>query len=189
MIQSAMHYISLVLNQYLKLKFSLVEDHVVLNNIINSDGTEPLINKNKLVLTLINVDQQTLKPYNPTIKKTLEKYSNNTSLTTNINLDILISANFDDYSEALKFLGEAIFFFQENSILDETGNSNFPNGINKIQIDQEQINYLEMQNLWAVMGAKYIPSAIYKTRVLTSQVDQKDVFNTSVINPKIEITK
>ncbi len=180
MIRPALHFVSTALNQFVKNKLGLDEDTVVLNHIIESDESEPLENKNKVVITLINIEYQTLKPYYISNKRLENESYASLSPSQSFNLDILISSNFDDYSESLKFLGTAMLFFQIHPVFNAVNFSTLPEGVNKLELDVEQINYTEMHNLWSAMGAKYRPSIVYKTRMVTIQGDESDRFDTSI---------
>ena len=61
MINEALQFIVQALNQALKNNFHADEDLVVMNNVIQTDGTIPLINQNKIVLSLINIEKETNK--------------------------------------------------------------------------------------------------------------------------------
>jgi hypothetical protein len=171
MIQKALQFVGNVLNQSLKTTFGSTESVVVINNVIQSDGSIPLINKNKIVLSLINIEKETAKPfYNRNQQLASGNYAD-ISPAERYNLDILVTSNFDDYSETLKFLNESIVFFQTNIAITAETFSNIPAGITKLEFDIEKINFRDMQHLWSAMGAKYQPSVIYKMRLITIQSD------------------
>jgi len=185
MIQPALHFIASALNQFIRNKFGLEDAAVALNHIIEPDETVPLENKNKVVITLINIEYQTLKPFYVTTKRIDDSQYESVSPTQRFNLDILISSNFDDYSESLKFLGAAMLFFQINPSFDAEQYPGIPQGIDKLQLDIEQINYSEMHNLWSAMGAKYKPSIVYKTRMVSIQGDEVEQFDAAVTQTNI----
>ena len=167
MITQALQFTSDVLDQYLKNQFSPDESKVSLNNLIDPDGTVPLINQNKLVLSLINIDNETSRPYYIRTEKTQDGQFSNINLSERFNLYILFSSNFDDYKEGLKFLNAAILFFQVHTCLDVATYPQMPGELNKLEFDIEKITYHQMHSLWTSMGAKYQPSVIYRMRLIT----------------------
>ncbi|QHS56442.1 DUF4255 domain-containing protein [Mucilaginibacter sp. 14171R-50] len=172
MINEALQFIVQALNQALKNNFLSDEDLVVMNNVIQADGTIPLINQNKVVLSLINIEKETNKPFN-TYKRPLE--DNNYaagSPSEYYNLDILFSSNFDDYSESLKMLSAVIAYFQGHTSLTPADSSAIPAGIKKLDVDVERLAFHQMHSLWTAMGAKYQPSILYKVRLLNIQSGQ-----------------
>lgn len=96
------------------------------------------------------------------------------------NLDLLVTSNFDDYNESLKFLNAVIQFFQSYVVLDATNFSNIPTGLNKLEFEIEKLNYNQMHSLWTAMGAKYQPSIVYKTRLITIQSYDNESFTPAI---------
>jgi hypothetical protein len=175
MLMNALQFTTNILDQYVKNKYHLDESKVILNNIIDNSGSIPTENQNKIVLSLINIEQETAQPFYVRTQKLNNGYTN-TNPPQRFNLDLLLTSNFDDYSETLKFLNTVIQFFQSNIVVDATRFSNIPKGINKLEFEIEKLNYNQMHSLWTAMGAKYQPSVVYKTRLLTIQSDESDGF-------------
>jgi hypothetical protein len=180
MISQALEFTSAVLDQYLKNRFALDESKLELNLLIEPGGTIPPANKNKLVLSLINIEKESVRPYYIHKEKLPNGSFSNFSISARFNLDILLSANFDDYKEALKFLDAAILFFQVNTFLDSKTNPEIPDGITKLEYDVEKVTYHQMHSLWTAMGAKYLPSIIYKIRMVTVRGTDVEGFTPAV---------
>lgn len=180
MIYKALQFTSNLIDQFLKNTFSLDESKVVLNNLIDSDGSIPKNNQNKVVLSLINIEKETTRAFNTRNHQLGNGSYVNLNPEERFNVDILLSANFDDYSEALKFINAIIIFFQVNTSLSASNSSVIPKGINKLEFDIEKLNYQQMHSLWTAMGAKYQPSVIYKMRLLTLQGFESNGFAASV---------
>lgn len=184
MIMKSLQFTHDVLGQYLMNNFNLDESRVVLNNIIDANGNIPLENQNKVVISLINVERETLKPFYVRNQKLNNGNYAEVNPSERYNLDILITSNFDDYNETLKFLNAVILFFQANTAVDSASFSSLPQGINRLEYDIEKISYHQMHSLWTAMGAKYQPSVIYKMRLLTLQAKESYAFTTSVKQTK-----
>lgn len=172
MISKALQFTNDALNQFMQNRFGLDDKKVLLNKLIESNGNVPQVNQNKVVMSLINVEKETVKPfYNRNQQLQNGNYAD-VSPAERYNLDLLISSSFDDYGETLKFLEAVILFFQVNPFLDARSSSNMPAGIDKLEFEIEKITYHQMQSLWTAMGAKYQPSVIYKTRLVTVQANE-----------------
>ncbi|WP_316821907.1 DUF4255 domain-containing protein [Pedobacter gandavensis] len=169
MINKALQFTSDTLNQFLRNRFGLDETKVVMNKLIDSNGQVPSINQNKVIISLINLEKETTKAYHIRNHSLSNGSFVNVNPAERFNLDILLSANFDDYSETLKFLNAVILFFQLNNSLSVNTSSSFPAGLEKLEFDIEKLSYQQMNNLWSAMGANYQPSVIYKMRLLTIQ--------------------
>ncbi len=172
MLEKALQFTCSVLDQYLRTKFGLTDSSVVINNVINADGSVPIENKNKIVISLLNIEQETNKQFYGRTNKTNEGSYTDVNPAERYNLDVLFSSSFQEYSETLKFLNATLEFFQANTIIDRGTYSSLPEGVNKLDFDIEQISYHQMHSLWSAMGAKYQPSIIYKLRLITIQSNE-----------------
>ena len=180
MINSALQFTSNILNQFIKNRFGLDENIVLLNNLVDSNGSIQQANKNKVVISLINIEKETNKPVYSNHQKVANGNYVNISTVERFNLDVLISSNFDDYNETLKFLTEVITFFQINTMIDAGKFPNIPVGLTKLEYEIEKISYHNMQSLWTAMGATYQPSLVYKIRLITIEANEAEGFTTAI---------
>lgn len=172
MIDVSLEYIRKELDQSLMTNFGLESSVVVLNNLSDMNGNSPQKNQNKLVVTLVNLEYEINKQFYGGQRHNVSQVSRiNPSVC--FNLDILVSANFDEYSEALKFLTATIGFFQENISFTRANHPALPKGISNLNFEIENSPSGKTHNLWTSLGAKYLPSITYKIRhvsVLSEQV-------------------
>ncbi|MFA7240081.1 MAG: DUF4255 domain-containing protein [Sulfuricellaceae bacterium] len=172
MIQSALVYIKKKLDQYLVNSFSLNESITVLNHLVNQDGSRPPKNQNKMVITLINLDYDTNKQYQGSQHHVAGGGITKINPAIPFNLDLLLTASFDDYEEALKFLNATIVFFHGHNSFNAKTTPDIPNGIKMLNFEIQNASHFETHNLWSAMGAKYQPSIIYKVRHVTVQSNE-----------------
>lgn len=172
MLEKALQFTRDVLDRYLRNKFGLSDSAVVINNVINPNGEVPQKNQNKIVISLLNIEQETNKQFYGRNQRQRSGSFADVNPMERYNLDVLFSSNFSDYGETLKFLNATIEFFQANVSIDRGNFASLPEGMNRLDFDIEQITYHQMHSLWSAMGAKYQPSVIYKTRLITIQTDQ-----------------
>lgn len=180
MILTALQFTNKILDQFLKNTFGLDESKVVINTIVDANGTIPRPNQNKVVISLINIEKETLKPFYVRNKKLVDGSYSNIPLTERYNLDILLTSNFDDYTETLKFLNASILFFQVNAAVDASSYSTIPKEIARLEFEMEKITYHQMHSLWSAMGAKYQPSVIFKTRLVSISADKTLGFDAAI---------
>ncbi len=173
MIESALEYTKDCLSERLKNQFGTTDSKVILNGLVDVDGRLHDKNNNKVVVTLLNLEEETAKPYYDRYRATADGKWKDKSPPLRLNVDLLITSIFGDYKEALKFLDAAIGFFQVNPVLTANNFANIPPGIEKLEFDIEKVNYFNMHSLWSAMGAKYQPSVIYKMRLISYQGDQE----------------
>lgn len=136
---------------------------VVLNNLVDANGNTPQKNQNKLVVTLINLENETNRQFYGGDRRDVGQISR-INPEVLFNLDILFSSCFDEYTESLKFLTATIGFFQENSSFTRANNPALPEGISTLKFEIENTPSGKTHNLWTALGAKYLPSIVYKMR-------------------------
>jgi hypothetical protein len=169
MISAALGHLAFQLNQQFKHNFQLVEDVVVVSNLVELDGSVAPNANNKLVLTLVNVARDTM-PFRPRN----EERSNDDRLLQHsaplfLNLYLMVSANFGagNYAEALKYISQAISFFQQKPVFDQRNSPGLDERIDKLILDVENLPISDLNNLWSLLGGRYLPSMFYKVRMLT----------------------
>ena len=172
MINETLEFISIALNNHFKSIFQVTEDKTIVSNIINSDGTVPIAISDKLVVCLVNIEQET------SIANL--GFTHNTGQTfqirnqpLNINLYILFAANFNNYNESLKFISSTISFFQGNYVFLKKNYPNMAENIDKLVFELLKTDYQSTNYLWNSLGAKYVPSMIYKVRMLS--IDENNI--------------
>ncbi|NBP67686.1 MAG: DUF4255 domain-containing protein [Cytophagia bacterium] len=188
MIYETLNCIVKELNEYLKIRFNIQDDKAILNSILNQDGSIPESCLNMIVLSLINLEHDTNIPYNPVYNNTKEK-AEQLYLPYNFNMDVLITAVFENknYDEGLKFLSQSIYFFQGKPMFNPDNTSDLTPGIQQIGMELIKLSYHEEHSLWGAMGAKYMPSVLFKIRLISFQ--RGIVINSSSrIQPDSEVT-
>jgi hypothetical protein len=174
MIYQALNCVTRELNEFLASRFSLHgKSGAALNTILNQDGTIPEHNLNKIILSLINMEHETNVRYNPVHKlnedKSMASIMDNPPY--NFNLDVLITAVFEstNYDEGLKFLSESISFFQRKNSFTPDNTPGMEKGLLELNFELIKLSYHQEHSLWGALGAKYMPSVLFKIRLLSFQ--------------------
>ncbi len=164
MIVEALSCVTREMNDYFKNKLNLSEDKVILSAIMNQDGTIAIQGENKVVITLINIEREHSINNNVLIdpKGTL-------TAPVYINLEIMVSAYFTaaNYAESLHFISWVISFFQQKYLFTHSNTPGLDPSIEKLLFEIVNTNPEMLNITWATLGAKYMPSLIYKMRMLT----------------------
>jgi hypothetical protein len=150
------------LNVYFRTRLKIQEDKAELSAIVNQDGTIALQSENKVLVSLLNIEREPFSASSANIGR--QKLS--------LNIIVIFSCHFSNsnYSEAIRFLDLIITYFEENYTLEA---QNIYDGNNKIKIEIETFNLEKVQNIWSTIGAKYLPSVIYKLRMIV--VDSNNI--------------
>lgn len=180
MIHSALEFLTAELNAFIKLKVGdTMGNRIYLSSVTNEAGIA--IPDQSLGLSLINIEEER------TIKEQRSTYINSVGKTEKrnpeiqLNLYVLITANFqnknlngssDDYIEGLKQLGYAIAFFQSKNVFTKENSpslASFDSELSKIVVELYSYSFEQLYNFWTVVGAKYLPSVLYKVKTLKIQ--------------------
>lgn len=159
MIYESLACITEELNEYFRIRLKIPEEKVLLSSIVNPDGTIALPGENKIALTLVNIEKE------PSANKTGLTNSPGVSLTLQVMFVVYFSSN--NYSEGLKFLSLIISFMQQKPVFTRANSPALHESIEKLSVELETHGLERMNNLWAMVGAKYMPSVLYRVRLLT----------------------
>lgn len=180
MIHSTLEFLTAELNAFIKLKVGDTRgNRIFLSSVTNEAGIA--IPDQSLGLSLINIEEErTIKEQRSTYLNALGK-TEKRNPEIQLNLYVLITANFqnkkvndssDDYVEGLKQLGYAIAFFQSKNVFtkeNSPGLASFDPELTKIVVELYSYSFEQLYNFWTVVGAKYLPSVLYKVKTLKIQ--------------------
>ena len=117
-------------------------------------------------ITLVNIEEDR-------ISKSPENYvrQDNNLIYKNpkiyLNLYALFAVNLSSYPESLKRLSFIIQFFQYQNVFTPLGSPGLPVGVEKLILDLNTLSFQDMNNLWGILGSKYLPSVMYKIRMIS----------------------
>ncbi|MGY4829216.1 DUF4255 domain-containing protein [Sphaerotilaceae bacterium SBD11-9] len=169
MIDSAIGLIAAQLNQALRRAFQVGEDLVVVSNLVEQDGGVAPTVANKLAVFLVNLERETL-PYPSGSRPSMpsERMALNHP-PVYLNLLVMFAANFggSNYPEALKFISSTVAFFQGRPVIDHQNTPELDRRIDKLVLDIENLSLSDLSNLWGMLSGKYLPSVLYRVRMVT----------------------
>lgn len=140
---------------------------VQLNNIANA-GEEKNDLQNKIVITLIKIEEETSLKNSAFYQKKGRQEITKHHPAIHLNLFLLFSVTKKDYREALQLLSDTITFFQVHNVfsvgLPDSGPDEAP--AFKITVELHDIHFQEVFDMWSNLGNKQFPSVVYKVRLL-----------------------
>ncbi|MCF6257982.1 MAG: DUF4255 domain-containing protein [Gammaproteobacteria bacterium] len=184
MIDVAISHIASELNQYIRRTFSLSEDMVVISNLLELDGTVSAHVNNKLALFLVNVEKDNTPQQQAHLNAPGVERSVVSTPPLYLNLYLMVAGNFNgsNYSEGLKFVSTAVSFFQRQPVMDRYNTPALDKRIEKLVLDIENMNMQDLSSMWGMLGGKYLPSVLYKVRVV--MFDAGDIQSQSTLVKK-----
>lgn len=162
MIYLAINHIAFELNQFLRRSSLAGEDIVVLANPVEPDGRADQLTANKVVLFLAGIERDTVPG------RAGDSHALARNAPTFLNLYLMVAANFTgrSYPESLKHLSRVIAFFQQHPVFDRNSSPAMDAGIDKLILDMENLDRRELNNIWGMFGGKYMPSVLYRVRMV-----------------------
>ena len=166
MIYEALTCVTEEINEFFRSKLKINEEKIILSALINQDGTIAIQGENKVIVTLINLEKE---PAGKTHAGSGARTFSNTATPLSINIFVLFSAYFSstNYPESLRFLSFVIAFLQEKSVFSQSNTPRLDESIEKLTFEIESLGAEKLNNIWSTLGAKYMPSVLYKVRMLT----------------------
>lgn len=184
MIRTALEFIKKELDAYMAdreqdaVEYSIT--HIVeLNSIFKPDGSfnTPSVNSH-ITLMLAGLEEGRREGKSPYFRPTDDKQFIKLQPPVEMDLLLLFVAHDPSYETALRDLSDVISFFQSNPVFDE---QKYPalnaavsepdkktwQLIERLSFSLYNMSFEQMNNLWAMCGSKYIPSIVYKMKMLT----------------------
>lgn len=143
--------------------------------------------KSDAFISLVNIEEDR-------ISKSQENFTRNNNILTYknpkvyLNLYLLFSVNLSSYTESLKRLSYIIQFFQYRNVFTALTTPALPDGVEQLVFDLNTLSFQDLNNLWGIMGSKYLPSVMYKMRLISISEEfeqgEAGIINELVVNGK-----
>lgn len=185
MIDAAINHIATSVNQQLMRSFGLNEDVVVVSNVLEQDGTVATNVNNKIVLSLVNIekDSAAMAQQSSSASSALRAVVTNPPIHFNLYLMFASYFSGSNYQEGLKFISQAISYFQGQSVFDQQNSPGLDRNISKLVMDIYNLDITDLSNLWGVLSGRYLPSILYKVRMVTVDANTIRDQTTAVSTP------
>lgn len=169
------------LNEYIRNEYNLQENMIVLTNPVDMNGKlNPQID-NKLCVFVQHFEEEKL------LKNAAYQANAGMNPPMHFNVYLMFIANFPDpnYLESLRFISIVLEFFQGIRVFDRSNTPMLSANVEKIAFEYVNLDTEAMRNIWGMIGLKYMPSLIYKLKLLSFTNDLiREDFPSIIKNPK-----
>ncbi|WP_437682246.1 DUF4255 domain-containing protein [Sorangium sp. So ce131] len=86
-----------------------------------------------------------------------------------LNLHVLFAANFRQYDQALRYVSYVLMYFQSNPVFTPRDSPGLDERIEKLSLELQSLTYEQLNQVWAFVGGKQLPSVVYKVRMVALQ--------------------
>jgi hypothetical protein len=145
----------------------------------DSGGDNATKVENKVVLSLINIQEETTLKNAPhfKIRNDIAEYENP---PVSLNLFILISGNCETYDKSLRSISKTIEFFQgkpvfssANTVYNRTNVAFDVFDYFKFHLKLFTPTFEQLNNIWGTLGGRQLPSVIYKIQLIQIEHHKK----------------
>lgn len=167
MIDKALDFICREVNNYLRTKLDPPPEQAIILFNVSQLGSEEASDNDtsNAFLTLVNVEEDRISKSQENIVRRDDKLVYQQP-KVHLNLYLLFSAKLD-YPEALRRLSFIIQFFQHRRVFTPLTSPTLPAGIDELVLDLFTTSFQDLNNLWGVLGSRYLPSVLYKMRLVS----------------------
>ncbi|RZV54530.1 MAG: DUF4255 domain-containing protein [Flavobacteriaceae bacterium] len=169
MISKALSFIEEVTNNYLTgIHGPSTENYAILGNIaklVEGGDTTEAEDGSGIIISLVNIEEDRIsKNPNGIYREGGNVVRRNPSIL--LNLYVLFSANVSTYSVGLSRISNVIECFQNENFFMKTEHSLPDPELVKLQLELYTMNFEQVNHLWSTMGGKYLPSVLYKLKMI-----------------------
>ena len=149
------------------------EAWVALTNPVDLDGRISESARNKIVMALVGLQSDKMSGAVPGPSPVAGDQFAIMTAPLHINAFVLFVANFSEsnYPTGLGMLSRTIGFFQRNPVFTHDRLPGLAPEIDKLTMDFVSLDLSQTNHLMAMLGVKYLPSALYKLRMLPFMSD------------------
>ena len=166
-------FLAAQLNSYLRARTGLMSDKVKLSSIVDDAGKYAL-DEDSLSMTIINIEEDRV------VKDQLRdhKIRNGQHISSQpklkLNLFVMVAANFKKYDQSLKYISHILTFFQARPVFSPETYPALGSDIERLVIELQKLNYDQLNQIWAYIGAKQLPSVVYRIGMVSLQ-DESEI--------------
>ena len=169
MIDLVVNHLAGRLNQALRRTLRVTEDLAVASPLHELDGSIATQAVNRLVVFLVNIEREAAA-YSPAARPASTAARIPViAPPLHLNLLVMFAANFGtaNYQEALKLTAFTAAYFQSHVMLDHHSDPELDQRIERLSIEMEALGIHDLTNLWGVLGGRYVPSILYRVRMVS----------------------
>jgi hypothetical protein len=165
MLNETLQFLKDELNSYLHVRTGSTTDVIKVCSIVDETG-KYAFEKDLIGVSIINIEEERI------LKSHLNQYEmvNNQHVMVapelKLNLYILFAANFKLYDVGLRYLSLLLTFFQAHPVFTPVEYPDLDQRIERLVVELQCPSFEQLNQIWAFIGARQLPSVIYKVRMV-----------------------
>ena len=168
MLDAALDFLVKDANAWLVLRTGTDFGQLEATRIVDDSG-KWAITKERIGVALINVEEdRVLKSQLPEIV-IIDGRHVALQPDLKLNLHLLFAANFTKYDQALRYIALLLTYFQSHVSFTQADYPGLDPRIERLTAELQSLSYDQLNQIWAFVGSKQLPSVVYKVRVVALQ--------------------
>ena len=183
MIDIALKFLAAELNAYLFARTGSAQGGLTFGRLVDDTG-KVAITDQSLGAALVNIDEERVLKSHVPDSVLINGRHVVLQPELKLNLTILIAAHFSQYEIALRQLSWVLTFFQAHPGFTRDRHPGLDPRIERFTVELQSLAYEQLNQLWAAVGGKQLPSVVYRVRLVAVQ----DVEPGSIQPPVSEVS-
>lgn len=183
MIEAALNLFADQLDQGLRRRSSGTDRLVVVSDLTDGSGSGTAESAGKVVVTLVNIVREDVSSRMPQRFDGGQARLGMREAPIHVSLLAMVSANFSGshYAEGLKQIAGVLAFFQGKPLFTKSNAPDLDVRIEQLSVTIENLAITDLSNVWGMLGGRYVPSVLYRIRLLAI-----DALQLAAQEPRVE---
>jgi hypothetical protein len=164
MLDVALQFLTGQLHAHLRASLGNAEFKVMLTQMLDDTGHYAFA-EDSLGLCVVNLEKDQTLRNKPPVDNGVATRSAITEPALHLSLQVLCAANFTRPDAALGCIFEVMQFFHRCSVFTQAEFPALDSRIKMMRVECQPLNMEQRNQLWACLGAKYLPSVLYQVRL------------------------
>jgi hypothetical protein len=168
MLDVALSFLVKSLNTYLVARTGSSFGEAEVSRLVD-DGGKWAVKEDKLGLSLVNIEEERiLKSHLPE-----STYVNGRQIVREpdlkLNVSVVFAANFKQYDQGLRYISQVLTYFQSVPSFTQSEYPGLDPRIERLVVELQSLSFEQLNQVWAFIGGKQLPSVFYKLRMIILQ--------------------
>jgi len=169
MIFKSLEFLVSEMDSFLRLKGNTqgTDDLITINRIVDEQG-KLAIDTDTICASVVNIEEERVnRQHMPKVVRHANQTTSYMNPQIDLNIYVLFAANFGTYTQGLKAISNVISFFQKNYVFTPQNFPSLDENIEKLICELQTLGFEQLSYLWGTLGFSYLPSALYKIRLVS----------------------
>lgn len=168
MLDVALKFLTDELNGFLLARTGTTFGEAELGKLVDDTG-KWAVKEDHVGAALINVDEERILKAHMPETTVVSGRGMTREPPLRLNLQVLFAAHFKQYDVGLRYLAHVLTFFQAHQSFSHSDHPGLDARIERLSAELQSLTYEQLNQVWAFLGAKHLPSAVYRVRLVALQ--------------------